>query len=103
MSAVDTQPTTMRTALLETPGLRELRIAVTQLFDVGGIIAVNGPPGVGKTHATRTVLDHAGLPVHWADMPDTPKGKEASARIYTAVTGHRPPPRMTEYALTEET
>lgn len=90
-------------SMLETPGLRELRIAVAQLFGAGGIIAVNGPPGVGKTFATRTVLERSDLPVHWVDMPDTPKGKEASARVFAAVTGRRPPARMTEYALTEET
>ncbi len=102
-SVADASRPTGRSEVLETPGLRELRIAVTQLFDSGGIIAVNGPPGVGKTYATRTVLEHAGFPVHWVDMPDTPKGKEASARVFAAVTGRRPPVRMTEYALTEET
>ena len=73
---VNEPPTITRAALLETPGLRELRIAVAQLFEVGGIIVVNGPPGVGKTYATTTVLRDAGLPLHWADMPDTPKAKK---------------------------
>jgi hypothetical protein len=88
---------------VETPGLREVRVAVTQLFGDGGIVVVNGQPGVGKTFATRVVLGASGLPVAWVDMPDTPKGKETSARIFAAVTGRRPPYRMTEYALTEET
>jgi hypothetical protein len=103
MTSVDASARDTAFAVLDTPGLRELRLAVTQLFDTGGIITVNGPPGVGKSYATRTVLTDAGLPLHWVDMPDTPKGKEASARIFAAVTGQRPPPRMTEYALTEET
>ena len=90
-------------ATVETPGLREIRIAVTHLFDAGGIILVDGKPGVGKTFGTRFVLSGLDVPVHWVDMPDTPRGKEANARIFTAVTGRRPPARMTEFALTEET
>ena len=74
---------------VETPGLREVRVAVTQLFGEGGIIVINGQPGVGKTFATRAVLASSGLPVAWVDMPDTPKGKETSARIFAAVTGCR--------------
>jgi DNA transposition AAA+ family ATPase len=88
---------------IQTPGLREIRVAVTQLFTDGGIILVDGKPGVGKTFATKSVLAELEVPVHWVDMPDTPRGKEANARIFTAVTGHRPPGRMTEFALTEET
>jgi DNA transposition AAA+ family ATPase len=88
---------------LETPGLREIRIAARQLYGDGGILLVDGKPGVGKTFGTRFVLTEIGIPVYWADMPDTPKGKEANARIFAAVTGHRAPHRMTEYALTEET
>ena len=90
-------------ATLDTPGLRETRLAVRQLFDEGGIILIDGKPGVGKTFGTRHALASLDVPVHWADMPDTPKGKEANARIFTAVTGRRPSMRMTEYALTEET
>lgn len=88
---------------IQTPGLREIRVAVTQLFSDGGIILIDGNPGVGKTFATKSVLAKLEVPVHWVDMPDTPRGKEANARIFTAVTGHRPPDRMTEFALTEET
>lgn len=88
---------------ISTPGLREIQVAVTQLYNTGGIILVDGVPGVGKTFGTMHVLSTLDIRVHWADMPDTPKGKEANARIYTAVTGRRPPLRMTEYALTDET
>lgn len=88
---------------VETPGLREIRLAVNQLCDSGGIILIDGKPGLGKTFGTREVLAGLDVRVHWVDMPDTPKGKEANARIFTAVTGQRPPMRMTEYALTEET
>ena len=88
---------------IETPGLREIRVAVTHLFSDGGIILVDGNPGVGKTFGTKSVLAGLAVPVYWVDMPDTPRGKEANARIFTAVTGHRPPARMTEFALTEET
>ena len=90
-------------ATVETPGLREIRVAVTHLFEDGGIILVDGKPGVGKTFGTKFVLSGLDVPVHWVDMPDTPRGKEANARIFTAVTGRRPPARMTEFALTEET
>lgn len=90
-------------ATLNTPGLREIRNGVTQLIHDGGIAAVDGKPGVGKTFGTQEVLSRLDVRVHWVDMPDTPKGKEANARIYTAVTGRRPSRRMTEYELTEET
>jgi DNA transposition AAA+ family ATPase len=90
-------------ATIDTPGLRLIRIGVQQLFSHGGIILIDGKPGVGKTFGTRHVVGGLDVPVHWVDMPDTPKGKEANARIYTAVTGRRPPPRATEYALTEDT
>ncbi len=90
-------------ATITTPGLREIQHAISQLYDSGGILLIDGKPGVGKTFGTKHVLTELGVRVHWADMPDTPKGKEANARIFTAVTGRRPPPRMTEYALTDET
>lgn len=90
-------------ATIKTPGLREIQHAVTQLYECGGIVLIDGKPGVGKTFGTKHVLSQLGVRVHWADMPDTPKGKEANARIFTAVTGRRPPMRMTEYALTDET
>lgn len=89
--------------IVDTPGLREIRLAVNQLHQSGGIVLIDGKPGVGKTFGTRHVLAGLDIRVHWADMPDTPKGKEANARIFTAVTGRRPPMRMTEYALTDET
>ena len=88
---------------IKTPGLMEIQHAVAQLYDSGEIILIDGKPGVGKTFGTKYVLKQLGVNVHWADMPDTPKGKEANARIFTAVTGRRPPLRMTEYALTDET
>lgn len=90
-------------ATIKTPGLREIQHAVSPLYASGGIVLIDGKPGVGKTFATKYVLSELGVRVHWADMPDTPKGKEANARIFTAVTGRRPPTRMTEYALTDET
>jgi Cdc6-like AAA superfamily ATPase len=64
---------------------------------------IDGKPGVGKTFSTREVLADLNHNFYWADMPDTPKGKEAIARIFTAVTGKRPALRMTNYELTEET
>ena len=88
---------------VETPGLREIRVAISHLFDDGGIILIDGNPGVGKTFGTKFVLSGVDVPVYWVDMPDRPRGKEANARIFTAVTGRRPPHRMTEFALTEET
>ena len=88
---------------ISTPGLREIQVAVAQLYNSGGIIVVDGVPGVGKTFGTKHGLSTLDIRVHWADMPDTPKGKEANARIYKAVTGRAPQLRMTEYALTDET
>ena len=88
---------------LNTAGLRSIRRSISQLVEEGGIILIDGKPGVGKTFGTQEVLSSLDIRVHWADMPDTPKGKEATARINAAVTGRRPTNRMTEYELTEET
>jgi DNA transposition AAA+ family ATPase len=93
----------IKTATVETSGLKEIRLAIQHLRGNGGIVAIDGRPGVGKTFATRFVLSGLDLRVCWADMPDTTKGKEASARIFSAVTGKRPRIQMTEYQLTEET
>ena len=99
----DHLPGTEGSQILTTPGLRLVGHTAQQLLGTRSVVLVDGQPGVGKTFATRHVLSQATIPVCWADMPDTPKGKEANARIYQAVTGQRPPTRMTEYALTEET
>lgn len=91
-------------ATIETPGLKSITLAVNSLYATGGIIVVNGEPGVGKTFGTRHTLDALkDKPLYWADMPENPKGKEATAYIYSAVTGSRPGSRMTQYELTEET
>jgi len=96
-------PGLLGAAMVETPGLREIGLAVEALYGHGAVMLIDGPPGVGKTFAIRWVLRSQDMPTHWVDMPDTPKGKEANAPIYCGVTGRRPNSRMTEYALTEET
>lgn len=88
---------------LNTPGLREIRANVAQLKNHGGIILIDGKPGVGKTFGTHEALTTCELNVYWADMSDTPLGKEAIARIFTAVIGRRPNRGMTSYELTETT
>lgn len=89
--------------ILNTPGLREIRSNISQLQDKGGIILIDGKPGVGKTFGTRQTLSNCNLDIYWTDMPDTPKGKEAMARIFHSVTGKHPTMRMTNYELTEAT
>ena len=59
---------------VETPGLREIRVAISHLFDDGGIILIDGKPGVGKTFGTKFVLSGVDVPVYWVDMPDRPRG-----------------------------
>lgn len=88
---------------LNTPGLREIRANVAQLKNQGGIILIDGKPGVGKTFGTHEALSTCELNVYWADMSDTPLGKEAIARIFTAVIGRRPKRGVTSYELTETT
>jgi DNA transposition AAA+ family ATPase len=90
-------------ATLETPGLREIRGSVKQLLDSGGLILIDGAVGVGKTFATRSVLRETESPVYWTDMTSTPKGKETTAKVFTAITGRRPTRNMTEHELTDET
>ena len=88
---------------LPTPGLREITLNLRSLVKSTGVYLIDGQPGVGKTFGTQTVLTALEARTVWVDMSDTPRGKEATARVFTAVTGRRPPRNLTDYALQEET
>jgi DNA transposition AAA+ family ATPase len=89
-------------ATVHTLGWRRVGIAIKSLKETG-ICVIEGDPGVGKSFAVDGQLATLSVPIFWADMPHMPKGKEATSRIYQAVTGALPPKTATEYALTEET
>lgn len=90
-------------ATLQTPGLREVSVNLRTLVQTTGIYLIDGQPGVGKTFGTQTVLTSLEARTIWVDMSDTPRGKEATSRVFTAVSGRRPPRNLTDYALQEET
>ena len=66
---------------------------------IHGIVAVDGPVGVGKSFAVDLAAKDVGQPVFWLDMPDRPKGKETTARILQLLTGRHTNVRLPEYAL----
>lgn len=90
-------------ATLQTPGLREVAVNLSTLVETTGVYLIDGQPGVGKTFGVQTVLTRLEARTVWVDMSDTPRGKEATSRVFTAVTGRRPPRNLTDYALQEET
>lgn len=72
------------------------------MFDVGGILLTEGPPGRGKSFAVDLAAARLGLPTYWVDMPHRPKGNETLVRVYKAITGWDPPPRTRHWALTDD-
>jgi len=88
---------------INTDGFRGIQLDLATSGGRSGLYVVDGAPGVGKTFAVSTYLAEHEISACWADMPDTPKGKEATQRIYRAVTGSQPSHRITEFELTERT
>lgn len=82
-----------------TKELLEIRAGVNTLTAEGGVVLVDGPPGLGKSFSTDIAL--AGLDIEriWIAMPDRPRGKETIARIWTALTGRRPNMRDSELQM----
>lgn len=96
-------PGTAGAQVVATNPLRETRAAITTLIDNGGVVIVDGDPGLGKTFATHMAVKDCNRDVLWISMPDHPRGKETTARINQALTGRMPKMRQqTEYELLEE-
>ena len=82
---------------------RDVAAGVTALSQTGGLMVVDGPPGVGKTFAVNLAVRPSARDVFWLTMPHQPRGKETSARVHQQLTGRRAPiRRVTEYELLEE-
>lgn len=85
--------------VVETLQLRQIRVAVEQAAEVQGIVVVYGDVGLGKTFSVDLACRSLPLPVYWVDMPNRPKGREAVARVFEAVSGRRVDLRQRGYML----
>lgn len=68
----------------------------------GGVIILDGPPGLGKTAATKVLGRRLDLEKRLVAMPNRPRGKETTARILAALSGQRTNMRRSEYELFDE-
>jgi RecA/RadA recombinase len=91
------------THLLSTNALSLLKAGAAMAVENGTIIAVDGPPGCGKTTAIAALADQwdAG-PVHFAKIFPTATDKTVLASVFQAVTGLASPPKMNQKAFQDE-
>lgn len=95
-------PGTESASVVLTNPLREVRAALNTLVSDGGVVIVDGSPGLGKTFATNLVLQSLSVAKYWIAMPDKPRGKETTARVNEVLTGRQPEMRRwTEFELLE--
>ena len=95
-------PGTESAAIVRTLSLREVRAGLSRLTATGGVVLVDGAPGLGKTFSTDLAVAQLGTEAYWIVMPNEPKGKETTARVNLALTGTMPSGRRTEFDLLEE-
>lgn len=87
---------------VETTYVQQVEAGIDAMFSVGGILLTEGRPGLGKSFAVDLAAARLGLPTYWVDMPHRPKGNETLIRVYRAITGSPPPPRIRHWALTDD-
>lgn len=86
--------------VVQTPDLQSVTLGLKTIAEFGGVITVDGAPGLGKTMASDLVYQELSLDGHWVTMPHQPRNKETTAYIHTAVTGSRVRMRSyTEYEM----
>lgn len=95
-------PGTDSATLVQTTQLQQVAAGMTSLREHGGVIVLDGPPGLGKTAATKVLGRRLNLEKRLIAMPNQPRGKETTARILTALQGHPPPMRRSEFEMLEE-
>src|SRR5580658_6436524 len=84
-------PGTEDANVVETTFMRETRAGLKAMARLGGIAIVEGRSGTGKTFGAWEAAKQLPQPCYWVDMPDSPKGKETTSRIYRALAGQLPP------------
>ena len=81
------------------------QVQLARVVRTGGIAAVSGRPGCGKTFSVDYFMRHHpamdGRVWHWLDMPPKPTTKEVTLRLLRGL-GARFNPRDSEYVLTED-
>lgn len=89
-------------SLVQTPRLHQVAAGMASLQDHGGVVLLDGPPGLGKTAATKVLGRNLNMEKRLLAMPNRPKGKETTARILTALQGKRAQMRQTEFEMLED-
>ena len=88
-----------------TPTFKLAQAQLERVVGIGGIAAVSGRPGCGKTFSVDYFLHHSptmtGRPHVWLDSPRKPTTKALTIRLATAL-GLKVNPRDSEYLLVEE-
>jgi replication-associated recombination protein RarA len=95
-------PGTDSAKLAETTHLRQVAAGMASVRDHGGVIILDGPPGLGKTAATKILGRELNLEKRLLAMPNRPRGKETTARILTALSGERANMRLSEFEMLED-
>jgi len=89
-------------SVVKTTRLQQVAAGMTSLRQHGGVIILDGPPGLGKTAATKVLGRRLDLEKRLLAMPNRPRGKETTARILAALSGQRTNMRLSEYELLDE-
>lgn len=84
-------PGTEDANVVNTTFMRAARAGLTAMARLGGIVIIDGGSGTGKSFSAWEAVKQLPQPCYWVDMPDSPKGKETTSRIYRALAGHLPP------------
>lgn len=95
-------PGTDSASVVKTTRIQQVAAGMTSLRDHGGVIILDGPPGLGKTAATKILGRRLDLEKRLLAMPNRPRGKETTARILCSLSGQRVNMRLSEYELLEE-
>lgn len=95
-------PGTDSASLVKTVQLKQVAAGMTSLRDHGGVIILDGPPGLGRTAAAKILGRRLQLEKRFLAMPNRPRGKETTARILTALSGQRVNMRLSEYELFDD-
>ena len=89
-------------ALVKTTRIQQVAAGMASLQDHGGVIIIDGPPGLGKTAATKLLGRQLNLEKRFLAMPNRPRGKDTMARIWTALHQKRANMRWSEFDLEHE-
>ncbi len=90
---------------VDTPQFRHAQAQLRRVVEIGGIAAISGEPGSGKTFSVDYFLHHSpvmdGRELIWLDSPRKPTTKAITIMLAVAL-GLKPNPAHSEYLLVEE-